>query len=158
MRHIIPLVTALLVAALVGKLALSADDSETNLERLAGHWISDLDALNEANQKEGKPVEEPVGVKMLFGTTTWSSEYNGMIETVPFYLAKDTIWEGDLCRGAEFDAEAFKVKLQDDNGTVIVSIEDGDTFCRTIETLTRDTLITSYVGARLNVHYYKRLN
>ncbi len=132
--------------------------SETTLNRLGGAWISDIDALNEANKREGKPAEEGQNVKVSVGQAQWNFKYGDWSETFPFYLAKDTIWQGDLCRGGEFDVAVFQATLQDNNGTVIVSLEDGDVICRTLETLTKDKLIISYVGARLNFHYYKRPN
>ncbi|NQU58679.1 MAG: hypothetical protein HQ513_15740 [Rhodospirillales bacterium] len=95
-------------------------------------------------------------MSISFGPAIIIDEYEGEATQTPFYLAKETIWEGDLCRGGEFDAAIFDAKYRDDNGTVIVAVDDGDTACKTIELLTEDKFISSYVGARLNFHYYKR--
>jgi len=124
--------------------------------RLMGTWTGDIEALNEANRKAGRPTEKPSGSKLTFGVASMVHERDGTTKSYSYDLADDTVWQGDLCRGGEWDAALFNRKHRNDNGTVIVSIEDGDTTCWTIELLNGRRLVTAYVGARLNFHYYKR--
>ncbi len=129
----------------------------TTLSRLAGAWMTDFKALNQQNKKEGKPSESGVPGQMTIDATNWVRTFAGEAEKSTIHLANETVWDGDVCRGGTFDAAVFKKKHQDDNGTVIVTRDaDDETFCYTIETLSKDKLVLGYVGARLNLHFYKR--
>jgi hypothetical protein len=104
--------------------------------------------LNAENKRTGKPSE------------TTSSDYFEITDKVmwgiPFYLANDSIWETGICRGDDFDIAKFIIKYQDNNGTVLVQIEDWGATCYTIEKITDSTMVLGYVGARLNLHFYMR--
>ena len=123
-------------------------EGESMLEKISGRWKTDIKALNAENKRTGKPSE------------TTSSDYFEITDKVmwgiPFYLANDSIWETGICRGDDFDIAKFIIKYQDNNGTVLVQIEDWGATCYTIEKITDSTMVLGYVGARLNLHFYMR--
>jgi len=123
-------------------------EGKSMLEKILGRWKTDIKALNAENKRTGKPSE------------TKSSDYFEITDKVmwgiPFYLVNDTIWETGICRGDDFDIAKFIIKYQDNNGTVLVQIEDWGAACYTIEKITDSTMVLGYVGARLNLHFYMR--
>ena len=161
MAGVAGLALALAGPGICGPTAKSTQDAaaaggQTTLARLSGRWVRDRVAQNKANRKEGRPAEPRAGVKITFLPGKVVEESRGVVATSAMYLSNDTIWDGELCRGQAFDAAAFEARHQDANGTVLLTFEDGDTVCRTIEKLTKRKLVLSYVGARLNHHYFKR--
>jgi len=123
-------------------------EGKSMLEKILGRWKTDIKALNAENKRTGKPSE------------TKSSDYFEITDKVmwgiPFYLVNDTIWETGICRGDDFDIAKFIIKYQDNNGTVLVQIEDWGAACYTIEKITDRKMVLGYVGARLNLHFYMR--
>lgn len=142
MRLYFQFILSTLLAGFIFSTASVAGDPGSTKSRLAGHWVSDLAALNIQNKKEGHPLEDSAGGALSFGAAKVTSTYEGEAEASPFYVAKDTIWQGMLCRRGEFYLTELTSKHSDANGTVIVMIEDGDTMCHTIESLTVDKLVT----------------
>lgn len=125
-------------------------------DRLIGHWTDDVEALNRENRDTGRPPEGSSGVLMAFGHTEWIFDSGGERAASRYFVAGDTIWDDDTCRGGEVDLATAQARYQDGDGSVIVTVEDGQAMCWTIESLTDDRLVLAYVGARLNRSFYMR--
>ena len=131
-------------------------EGESMLEKISGRWKTDIKALNAENKRTGKPSETASSGYFEITDKEIISARNGDKTKIPFYLANDSIWETGICRGDDFDIAKFIIKHHDNNGTVLVQIEDWGAACYTIEKITDSTMVLGYVGARLNLHFYMR--
>ena len=131
-------------------------EGKSMLEKISGRWKTDIKALNAENKRTGKPSETASSGYFEITDKEIISARNGDKTKIPFYLANDSIWETGICRGDDFDIAKFIIKHHDNNGTVLVQIEDWGAACYTIEKITDRKMVLGYVGARLNLHFYMR--
>jgi len=133
-----------------------AATKQTTLDRLRGHWATDMKALNRKNAEQHKPIEV-AETSLTVGERNLTFSHGTRSQVYAFILAGNSIWLGSSCRGGGDFASPALAETEDRNGTVLVSLEEGEIICRTIELLNEKRLVLSFAGAQLNYHYFRRL-
>ncbi len=130
-----------LVGLLTAAIAVSAQSAEspTMMDRLVGAWKPDLIRENAQRYRQGLEI---FGTLTPDGDVSYTrTEVNDGGGVSPFYLLTKAVLKTGQCGDAPFDQRVVD-KFRDDNGTVVMAVEDGKTaFCRTIKSLSAEKLV-----------------